>query len=156
MKAKQICTGLLALAASLGAAAQDAADDYNGPTFSCVGAMAGESRLAALDGKVGMAPMPYASTGRALNRIADAGERQAIALWMQRRDECFVAGTQYRLYTMQPDELSYTSGLFAVQQHLVIELLQGRLTFAEYNHTRFDMFESAQAEAGYQVAASAW
>jgi hypothetical protein len=152
---KLICTAVLATA-SLGAFAQDAAEDLNGPTVVCTGALAGDPRVAVLADKVDVAPMPFAHMARAPNRIATAAERKAIALWVTRRDECFHAGTEYRLKTLLTEEQSYADSLFGAQRALSVQLLQGRMTYAQYNRYRFDLFQSAQYEAGYPAAAAAW
>ena len=89
-------------------------------------------------------------------RIATAGERKAIALWVTRRDDCFHAGTEYRLKTLLTEEQSYADSLFGAQRALSVQLLQGRMTYAQYNRYRFDLFQSAQYEAGYPAAAAAW
>ena len=156
MKTKQICIGIAALVTSFGAFAQDAAEDLNGPTVVCVGQLAGEPRLFPIVDKIDVAPMPFAAMPRTPERTATASERKAIALWMERRDECFTAGTQYRVKTLLPEEQSYAASLYNVQRGLAVELLKGKMTYAEYNQTRFDLFKAAQYEAGYPAASAAW
>ena len=153
---KKMLAAVLATAASFGAFAQDAAEDVNGPTLFCTAVLAGDTRLAVIADKVDVAPIPFARMERAPDRLANAGERKAIALWMQRRDECFVAGAEYRLKTLLPEEQSYADSLFAVQRGLSVRLLQGRLTYAQYNRERFDLFEGAKYEAGTAAAWAAW
>jgi hypothetical protein len=153
---KKMLAAVLVTAASFGAFAQDAAEDLNGATVVCAGALAGDPRLAVIADKVDVAPIPFAHMERTPNRVATAGERKVIALWIERRDECFTAGAQYRVKTLLPEEQSYADSVFAVQRGLSLRLLQGRLTYAQYNRERFELFESAQYEAGTAAASAAW
>jgi hypothetical protein len=155
MKTKLISFSIL-LAASFNVFAQDAAEDLNGPTVVCVGALAGEPRLSALAGKVDVAPIPFARMERTPERVATADERKLIALWVSRRDACFQAGAEYRVKTLLPEEQAYATALFAVQRELALELIRGRVTYAQYNSNRFDTFKAAQYEAGFPAAAAAW
>ena len=156
MKKNLICSAVLAMSASFGAFAQDAAEDINGPTVVCAGAFASDPRIAVLADKVDVAPMPFALIQRTPDRTPTAAERKAIALWVESRDACFFAGAEYRLKTLMPEEQSYADSLYGAQRAISMKLLQGRMTYAQYNRFRFDLFESAQYEAGYQAAAAAW
>jgi len=156
MKKNLICSAVLAMTASFGAFAQDAAEDLNGPSVVCAGALAGDPRLAVLADKLDVAPLPFAHMVRSPDRVPTAGERKAIALWVDRRAECFHAGAEYRMKTLLPEEQSYADALFGAQHAISERLLQGRMTYAHYNRLRFDLFRSAQYEAGTPAASAAW
>lgn len=153
---KTILAAILVMSASFNVFAQDAAEDLNGATVVCAGALAGDARLAVLADKLDVAPLPFAHMERTPDRTATAAERKAIALWVDRRAECFAAGAEYRMKTLLTEEQSYADALFGVQHAISEQLLQGRMTYAEYNRLRFDLFQGAQYEAGYQAAAAAW
>lgn len=156
MKMKQLCAGIAALAASFGALAQDAAEDVAGPSVICAGALANESDLRAIADKVDVAPFPFAVVERTPSRVANAHERKVIALWIERRDRCFDVGAEYRMKTLLPEEQWNASSLFSAQRGLTVRLLQGRMTYAEYNRVRFEMFKVTELEAGTAAAYAGW
>ena len=156
MKLNQLCVGIAALMTGFGAFAQDAAEDLNGPTVVCAGALANEPRLAPIADKIDVAPIPFARMERSLKRAATAEERKAIALWMERRDGCYTAGAEFRMKTLPLESQAYADSLYAVQRGLAVQLIKGSMTYAQYNGYRFDLFKAAQYEAGLPAAAAAW
>ena len=156
MNTKHLCIGFAALTASFGAVAQDAAEDLNGPTVACVGGLTVEPRLMVLADKVDVAPIPFAHMTYSPKRTATSDERKVIAEWVERRDACFSVGAEYRIKTLLPEERDYANSLFAVQRSLAVKLIQGKLTYAQFNQQRFDLFKAAQYEAGTRAAESGW
>src|SRR5262245_34865414 len=137
---KQICIATLALAASCGALA---AED---PTRACIDALAGDSRLAPLADKVALVRGAPGSAARAIDRVATEQERAAVAVWMEKRNECFDAGAQHRRASSQPQDRAFVRSVFVFQQRLVADLQAGRLTYDEFNRRRGELSASAGEE----------
>lgn len=136
MKSKLLCTGILAMAASFGAVAQETDRNVTDPTASCIGALAGEPGLKLIAGKVQGYDAPA--------RSASAQERAAVATLASMRKDCYDAGTRYRKVVSTPQELSFAQDAFAYQQGLLADLQEGRITFAQYNQRRLKMVAVAQ------------
>src|SRR5262245_3445783 len=97
MKTKLLCIGILAMAASFGAAAQETSRNITDPTASCIGALAGEPRLKLIADK-----MSPAQGMKLPERAATADERAAFATLVSMRKGCFDAGTPYRRVRSTP------------------------------------------------------
>jgi hypothetical protein len=138
MQANAICTAVLALAASFGAAAN--------PTESCIGSLAKDPSLQVLADKVALARSGQAALVRVADRAPTGPERAAVAVWMEKRNQCFDAGAAKRRAVSKPQEIAFLRSLFVFQQRLVAELQQGRLTYAEFNQRRAELAEAAGTE----------
>lgn len=139
MKAKLICTAILALAPGFAAAESN-------PTESCIDALANEPRLQVLADKLALARSSQARLVRVAERTPSAEERAAIAVWMDKRNGCFEAGVAQRRAEMKAPEIAFVRSVFVFQQRLVAELQQGRLTYAEFNHRRAELAAAAGQE----------
>jgi len=135
MKAKSICTGVLALAASFGAAAN--------PTEACITALAKDPGLQVLADKVALARSSQVSLVRVADRAPTEPERAAVAVWMEKRNHCFDAGAAKRRALSKPQEIAFLRSVFVFQQRLVADLQQGRLTYAEFNQRRAELAQAA-------------
>lgn len=138
MKAKLICAGILALAAGNAVAAN--------PTENCIDLLASEPRLQVLADKVALARSTQASLVRVSERIATEQERAALALWLEKRQQCFEAGDAQRRARLVPQEIAFLRSVFVFQQRLVADLQGGRLTYAEFNRRRAELAEVAKQE----------
>jgi hypothetical protein len=138
MKAKSLCTGVLALAASFGAAAN--------PTEACIAALAKDPGLQVLADKVALARSGQASLVRVADRAPTEPERAAVAVWMEKRNQCFDAGAAKRRALSKPQEIAFLRSVFVFQQRLVADLQQGRLTYAEFNQRRAELAQAAGTE----------
>jgi hypothetical protein len=139
MKANAICTGVLALAASFGAAAAT-------PTETCIDALANDPSLQVLADKVALARSGQAALVRAADRAPTGPERAALASWMEKRNQCFDAGAAKRRALSKPQEIAFLRSVFVFQQRLVADLQQGRLTYAEFNQQRAELAQAAGTE----------
>ena len=138
MKAKLICSGILALAASFGALAN--------PTENCIDSLAADAGLRVLSDKVALARSTQAFAVRVADRVANEQERAAVALWLEMRNQCFDAGAAYRRSVSTPQEIAFLRSLFVFQQRLVADLQAGRVTYAEFSQRRGELLEAAGQE----------
>jgi hypothetical protein len=138
MQANAICTGILLLAASFGAAAN--------PTEACIGSLAKDPSLQLLAGKVALGRSAQATLVRIADRAPTEPERAAVAAWMEKRSQCFDAGAARRRAVSKPQEIAFLRSVFVFQQRLVAELQQGRLTYAEFNERRAELAQAAGTE----------
>src|SRR5687768_16520411 len=115
MKAKLICTAVLALASGFAAAAAN-------PTEGCIDSLASEPRLQVLADKVALARSTQARLVRVSDRVATERERAAIAVWQQKRMQCFEAGVDQRRAVMKPQEAAFVRSVFVFQQRLMADL----------------------------------
>lgn len=132
MKTKQlICTAILAMVASFGAFAQDAAEDMNDPTVRCNDSLATDARFSIIADKMilGHAGTPR----RAVHRTANGHERIAIGQWMAERKACFEAGVEFRRAHLKSEEAAYARSAFVFQQIAIAGVLKGQSTFAAFN-----------------------
>ena len=130
MKAKLICTAILALAPGFAAAESN-------PTESCIDALANEPRLQVLADKLALSRSSQV-------RLARVAER--IAVWMDKRNGCLEAGVAQRRAEMKAPEIAFVRSVFVFQQRLVAELQQGRLTYVEFNERRAELAQAAGTE----------
>ena len=135
---KSICTGVLALAASFGAAAN--------PTDTCIGSLAKDPALQVLADKVALGRSAQATLVSVAERAPTEPERAAVAAWMEKRSQCFDAGAAKRRALSKPQEIAFLRSLFVFQQRLVADLQQGRLTYAEFNQRRAELAQAAGTE----------
>jgi len=145
MKAtKLICTAILATAASFGAYAQDAAEDVNDPTVRCNDSLATDARFSVIADKmiIGYAGAPR----RAVHRAATSQERVAIGQWIEARKSCFDAGAQFRRAHLKSEEAAYARSAFVFQQMLVIRLLDGKVTYSDFNRQSLQLAAAATQE----------
>jgi len=138
MKAKSICTGVLAMAASFGAAAN--------PTEACIGSLPKDPSLQVLADKVALGRSAQASLVRIADRAPTEPERATVAAWMEKRSRCFDAGMAKRRALSTPQEIAFLRSVFVFQQRLVADLQQGRLTYAEFNRRRAELAQAAGTE----------
>jgi hypothetical protein len=101
MKTKLICSAILAMAASFGAFAQDAAEDLNGPGVRCNDSLSRDARF---------------------EGIAD---NTALGQWMAERKACFDAGAGFRSAHLRPEEIAYAKSAFVFQQMAIARSLKG-------------------------------
>jgi hypothetical protein len=135
MKLKLICGAVLAVSATFAAAAQDT------PTIGCIKSLAAEARLKPIADKVDLVRgTSYAS---APERVATADERMAVALWAEMRQGCFEQGAAYRRATSKPQEIAFLRSVFVFQQRLLVDLQQGKVTYAEFSKRRAELDEAA-------------
>jgi hypothetical protein len=139
MNRTTICTGILALAMSFGAHAQQA-------TASCIDSLATDGRLKAIADKVALAHSNQAGSVRAPDRVANEQERAAVAVWLGKRQECFEAGATQRRAVSKPQEIAFVRSVFVFQQRLVAELQNGLVTYTEFNKRRLELVEAAGQE----------
>jgi hypothetical protein len=139
MKTQLICTAVLALATSFSVLAKE-------PTATCIDSLAKDSSLRLIADKVALAYSNQSASMRMLDRVANEGERAAVALWLDKRQECFDAGAKQRRAASKPQEIAFARSLFVFQQRLVSDLQSGRLTYAEFNKRRLELVEAAGQE----------
>jgi len=147
MKAKLICTGILALAASFGAAAQETSRNVTDPTASCIVNLAGEPRLKLIADKVALG-RGINIPARFLERAPNADERSALAIWLEMRQDCFNEGAKYRHVVSTPGEIELARDAFDYQQQMVAELKAGRMTYVQFNNRRMKL---ANFAAGHDL-----
>jgi hypothetical protein len=138
MKAKLICSAILAAMASFGA--------FANPTENCIDSLAADARLRVLSDKVALARSTQASTVRTADRVANGQERAAVAVWLEKRNQCFDAGNAYRRGMSSPQEIAFVRSVFVFQQRLVADLQGGRVTYAEFNQRRLELVAAAGQE----------
>ena len=138
---KTIGIGIVMLAASFSTLAQDAAGTLVDPTYACVEKLTRDWRLAAIADKVALAHGASLKTVRGLDRAANAEERAAVALWLERREQCFAAGGYYRFTALTPQEHLAVYQSFEFQQRLLVNLEQGRMSYAQFNRRRLELAE---------------
>jgi len=138
MKTNLICTGVFALAASFGAAAQDTA------TQGCIQELAFEPRLTVIAGKVDV--VHAVAAPQAPDRLATPEERAAVGLWLHLRQQCFQFGAAQRHATAKAQEIAFVRSVFVFEQRLVAELQNGRVTYAEFTKRRLELAEAAGQE----------
>jgi hypothetical protein len=145
MKTKRlICSGILAMAASFGAFAQDAAEDANDPTVHCNDSLAVDARFSVIADKM---IIGYAGTvRRAVHRTATAQERSAVGQWLEARKTCFEAGAKFRRSHMKTEDAAYARSVFVFQQMLVVRLLEGKVMFADFNQQSLQLAAAAMQE----------
>jgi len=129
------------LAASFTTLAQEAVGTPADPTYACLERMARESRLAVIADKVALGHGPSIKTVRGMDRAANAEERAAVALWLDRREQCFAAGGYYRFTYLTPQEHLAVYQSFEFQQRLLVNLEQGRMSYAQFNRRRLELAE---------------
>jgi hypothetical protein len=139
MNITTICGGILALAMSFGAQAQQA-------TANCMDSLSKDGSLKAIADKVALAHSNQAASVRAPDRVANEQERAAVALWLGKRQECFEAGVPQRRASSKPQEVAFARSVFVFQQRLVAELQDGRITYTEFNQRRRELVEAAGQE----------
>jgi ectoine hydroxylase-related dioxygenase (phytanoyl-CoA dioxygenase family) len=139
MKTTLICTAVLALATSFSALAKE-------PTATCIDSLARDSNLTVIADKVALAHSNQAASVRVLDRVANEEERAAVALWLEKRQECFEAGAKQRRAVSKPQEIALVRSVFVFQQRLVSDLQGGRLTYADFNKRRLELVEAAGQE----------
>ena len=135
---KTIAIGIVMLAASFAALAQDGPVDR---TYGCLEKALHEPRLAVIADKVALAYGPGLKTAPALERLVNAEERAAVALWVELRERCFAAGGHYRFTALTPHEHLAIQGAFEFQQRLLANLQQGGITYAQFNRRRLELAE---------------
>ena len=140
MKSNLICSGMLALAASFGAHASA------NPTEDCIDALSALPALQVVADKVALARSTQARAVRVADRTPTAQERDALALWLMKRNDCFDAGAAARRAASTPQEIAFTRSVFVFQQRLVADLQAGRMTYAEFNHRRAELATAAGGE----------
>ena len=138
MNAKMICTGILALGASFGAAAQESL------SAGCINELAFEPRLAIIADKVDV--VRAVPDDRAPERLATPQEGAALALWAEMRQACFEYGAAHRRASSKPQEAAFLRSVFVFQQRLVADLQGGRVTYAEFSKRRLELVEAAGQE----------
>jgi len=138
---KTLGIGIVMLAASFATLAQDAAGTLVDPTYGCLEKMARESRLALIADKVALGHGASLKTVRGLDRPANAEERAAVALWLERREQCFAAGGYYRFTALTPQEHLAVYQSFEFQQRLLVNLEQGRMNYVQFNRRRLELAE---------------
>jgi hypothetical protein len=138
---KTIGIGIVMLAASFTTLAQDASWTLVDPTYACVEKMTRDGRLSVIADKVALAHGASLKTVRGLDRAANAEERAAVALWLDRREQCFAAGGYYRFTALTPQEHLAVYQSFEFQQRLLVNLEQGRMSYAQFNRRRLELAE---------------
>jgi hypothetical protein len=140
MKSTLICGGMLALAASFGAHASA------NPTEDCIDALSAIPALQPVADKVALSRSTQARAVRVADRTPTAQERDALALWLMKRNDCFDAGAAQRRAAATPQQIAYTRSVFVFQQRLVADLQAGRMTYAEFNRRRAELATAAGEE----------
>jgi hypothetical protein len=135
MKPTLICGGMLALAASFGAHASA------NPTEDCIDALSAIPALQPVADKVALSRSTQARAVRVADRAPTAQERDALALWLIKRNDCFDARA-----AATPQQIAFTRSVFVFQQRLVADLQAGRMTYAEFNRRRAELATAAGEE----------
>lgn len=143
---KAVFIGLLALAASFSATAQDAAADVVDPTALCLESIATDPRLARIADKVALNTGSKATSVPGLHRIATVHERAAVGTWLTLRRQCFDAGVEYRSIVLAPEVQAFTKSAFMFQQRLLGALSVGDVTYVEYSRRRVELAEGLASE----------
>ena len=134
MKITRIALLIVAVTGAFSAFAQDS-------TTRCIKGVAGDVRLAAIADKVGL-DFPRDPGSPRLQSYASEEERAALAVWRGLRRQCFDAGAQQRRKMLDANTRSAMESAFIFQQVLLSRLLQGELTYSEFNRRRTDVAES--------------
>ena len=148
------CVGAVMLVASLQAMAEES---Y--PTNQCVDQLHQDLRLAPIADKVALGRSDQTSAEMFdLERPAVAPERNALELWAKLRQFCFDLGAEFRGVLANSQHAALAERLFGLHQRMLIELLEGRTTYAEFNRRRVEVYLIAaslesQMTEGEQAAA---
>src|SRR5262245_49221711 len=139
MKRNIFRTGLAAMLLALGA--QVHADEVPYPTNQCLDRLEQEARLAPIAGKVALvSTQETAAAMLELDHEATLAERGALALWGKLRQACFDLGADFRREQVIPERALLAGRLFELHQRLLDELREGRMTYAEFNRRRLEVF----------------
>jgi hypothetical protein len=111
------------------------------PTAECMLKLEQDARLRPLAGKVALGLGDETTSAQvALDRLPAAEERNALNVWSELRRECFALGTAHRA-AAHAGLPGLTDRMFAAQQLLLRELQEGRIGFAEFNASRFELWK---------------
>ena len=75
-----------------------------------------------------------------LERPAVAPERNALELWSKVRQFCFDLGADFRGALGNSQQAALAERLFGLHQRMLVELLEGQTTYAEFNRRRVEVY----------------
>lgn len=149
-------TCLVAVAVAISA---QALADETYPTNQCIDQLDQDWRLAPIADKVALGRSDQTSAEMFdLERPAVAPERNALELWSKLRQFCFDLGADFRGALGNSPQAALAERLFGLHQRMVVELLEGHTTYAEFNRRRVEVYLIAaslesQMTEGEQAAA---
>jgi hypothetical protein len=117
------------------------ADEEAYPTNQCTDRLAQDHRLAAIADKVALSHTADTTVVMlALDDQVAAPEHAALKLWSKLRQACFDLGDAFRRTAVVPERAALAVRLFDLQQSLIDELDAGRVTYAEFNLRRVELY----------------
>jgi len=133
-----LTTCLAAVAVAISA---QALADETYPTNQCINSLTHDARLAAIADKVALARSDETGTEMlGLDRQPTADERQALQLWSKLRQFCFDLGAEFRAGLANQEQAALAGRLFDLHQGLLGDLREGRISYAEFNSRRVELY----------------
>jgi len=128
------------VAAAVTISAQALADDSY-PTNACINSLNYDARLAAIADKVALARSDETGAEMfGLDQQPTGTERQALQLWSKLRQFCFDLGADYRAGLANQEQVALAGRLFGLHQALLGDLQEGRISYAEFNSRRVELY----------------
>ena len=129
------------LAAVAVAISAQALADGSYPTNDCIMSLNQDTRLAAIADKVALARSDETSTEMlGLDRQPADSERPVLQLWSKLRQFCFDLGAEFREGLANREQAALAGRLFDLHQGLIGELREGRISYAEFNGRRVELY----------------
>lgn len=130
------CLAAVAVAISAHALADDS---Y--PTNQCINSLPQDARLAVVADKVALARSDETGSEMlGLDRQATDDERPALHLWSKLRQFCFDLGAEFRAGLANQEQAGLAGRLFELHQGLLGDLREGRISYAEFNGRRVELY----------------
>jgi len=115
--------------------------DESYPTNECISSLGEDVRLTIIADKVALARSDQTGTEMlGLDRQATDRERQALQLWSKLRQFCFDLGAEFRAGLANQEQAALAGRLFDLHQALLGELREGRISYAEFNGRRVELY----------------
>jgi hypothetical protein len=141
MKSREKTMFRTCLAAVAVAISAQALADETYPTNQCINSLNHDARLAVIADKVALARSDETGTEMlGLDRQPTDNERQALQLWSKLRQFCFDLGAEFRAGLGNQEQAALAGRLFDLHQGLLSDLREGRISYAEFNGRRVELY----------------
>jgi len=138
MKTTMLRTCLAAVAVAISA---QALADESYPTNDCINSLNQDGRLAVIADKVALTRSDETAPEMlGLDRQPADNERQALQLWSKLRQFCFDLGAEFRAGLANQEQAALAGRLFDLHQGLLGDLREGRISYAEFNGRRVELY----------------